>query len=96
VEKQRLWALLRQIPKGKLTTYKQLAKALDTSPRAIGAILHTNNEPDKIPCYKVVMSNGHIGGYALGKTEKTKRLEREGIRIEKERVINLEKHICCF
>jgi deoxyribonuclease V len=83
---------LKQIPYGKITTYKDLAIALgdEISVRAIGEILNKNKYPDKYPCYKVVLSSGEIGGYSLGIEEKKKRLEKEGIRIENGKVLNFE------
>jgi len=83
---------LKQIPYGKITTYKHLAIALgdEISVRAIGEILNKNKYPNKYPCYKVVLSSGEIGGYSLGIEEKKKRLEKEGIRIENGKVLNFE------
>ena len=88
MDNELLWFLLREIPKGKLTTYKQLAKALNTSPRAVGRVLHFNKDPRNIPCYKVVCSDGSLGGYALGSKEKEKRLANEGILTEDGRVVD--------
>lgn len=76
---EKLWLLLKKIPRGEATTYKALAKKLHTSPRAVGAMLHGNALPDEVPCYKVVCSSGRIGGYALGTREKIRRLRRDGV-----------------
>ncbi len=85
-------SFLRQIPYGKITTYKHLAIALgdEISVRAVGEILNKNKYPNKYPCYKVILSNGEIGGYSLGIEEKKKRLEKEGIKIENGKVLNFE------
>ena len=56
--------LLRKIPKGKVVTYKELARVSGTSPRAVGQILRRNPRTDVCPCYKVIRSNGTLGGYA--------------------------------
>lgn len=75
--------LLSKIPKGKVTTYKILAKLLNTSPRAIGRIIANNPDPINCPCYKVVGSDGKLVGYSGkgGLKSKTKLLEKDGIKI---------------
>lgn len=83
--------LLRKIPKGKVTTYGALARATRSSPRAIGQIMRTNPRPDLYPCYKVVRSDGSIGGYAgciKGRkiSEKVVLLKKDGIKIEKGKI----------
>jgi len=80
--------LLRKIPKGKVVTYKEMARVCHTSPRAIGRIMASNADPVGYPCYKVVSSKGELCGYSArggppaGEASlKTKRklLEKEGI-----------------
>ena len=90
IDKKRLWSLLKRVPKGKVTTYKALADALDTSPRAVGSMLHSNKHPERNPCYKVVMSNGCLGGFALGVEEKARRLKADGIPIKENKIPNFE------
>lgn len=74
--------LLKKIPKGKVTTYGELAKVCKTSPRAIGRIMKYNQDPKNCPCYKVVGSDGSLVGYTGngGLKTKIKLLERDGIR----------------
>lgn len=74
--------LLRKIPEGKVTTYKELAEAADSHPRAVGKILNSNPEPDKYPCYKVVKSDGKLGGYKLGKDKKAELLGEDGAQVK--------------
>ena len=83
--------LLKKVPKGRVTTYKELAKATKTSPRAIGQIMRHNKEPDKYPCYKVIKSDGSIGGYCgyvKGKNIRKKilLLRRDGIEVRNGKV----------
>lgn len=75
--------MLLKIPKGKVVTYKELAKAANTSPRTVGQILRKNKLPERYPCYRVVKSSGELGGY-LGKNYSRKEalLRKDGIRIE--------------
>ena len=77
-----LFIFLNSLPRGKITTYSIAAKAIGLrNPRNIGWLLKQNNDPDNIPCYKVVRSNGSLAiGYKFGgMEEQRKRLEQEGI-----------------
>lgn len=76
------------IPRGKVTTYKELARALGR-PRAYRVVanaLAKNPTPIKIPCHRVVRSDGKIGGYRLGDRRKAELLADEGIGIKDEKV----------
>jgi len=92
--------LLKKIPKGKVTTYGELARAAKTSARAVGSIMRSNEHPDEYPCYKVVSADGNIGGYC-GETsgkqieKKIKLLKNDGIEIKNGK-INLKKHLHKF
>ena len=76
-----MWELVKQIPRGKVTTYKCIARLLNTSPRAIGSMLRTNPELVSTPCHRVVKSDGSLGGYAGGVSAKQDLLEREGVSV---------------
>lgn len=80
-----VFQILKKIPRGKVTTYKHLAKAVGSRPRAIGKMLNSNKNSD-YPCYKVVKSDGSLGGYNSGIERKKELLEREGIRVEKGKI----------
>ncbi len=73
--------LLKKIPRGRVTTYKELARVCKTSPRAIGRIMGENEHPKEYPCYKVVSVAGELTGYSAPGGIKAKRglLERDGI-----------------
>ncbi|MBI4441011.1 MGMT family protein [Candidatus Woesearchaeota archaeon] len=75
-----MFALVVRIPVGRVTTYKALAAALGTHPRAIGQALKRNKHPQVIPCHRIVHSDGTLGGY-FGQQHAIKKqlLEREGI-----------------
>ena len=68
---QKIFSYLKKLPKGKITTYKFLAEKLHISPRAVGMILKSNKDKS-VPCYKVIKTNGELGGYngLLGKSKK--------------------------
>lgn len=58
--KQAIYQFLKKIPQGKVISYKTMAEYFDTSPRAIGKIMHSNKESENFPCYKVVRSDGKL------------------------------------
>lgn len=76
-----VYDILRKIPKGKVTTYGDIAKALGSprASRAIGRLLSRNPNPIVVPCHRVVMSSGQLGGYAFGKAIKKELLVKEGL-----------------
>ncbi|MBN2087459.1 MGMT family protein [Candidatus Peregrinibacteria bacterium] len=79
----RLQSLLLKIPKGMVSTYKELAKAMDTRGyRFIGQLLNKNQYPDKYPCYKIVKSDRSLGGFAFGAKDKIRRLKNDGISVK--------------
>ena len=83
--------LLLKIPKGKVTTYKEVAHAMRTKGyRYIGQLLNKNPEPDKYPCYKVVQSNGDLGGFGLGCKDKIRRLKEDSIVIRNGKVVDFD------
>lgn len=85
-------SLLRKVPKGKVTTYKNLADAAGTHPRTVAMIMKRNKDPVKYPCYMVVCSDGSIGGYSAkgGASAKIKKLRKDGIVIKSNKIQNLE------
>jgi methylated-DNA-[protein]-cysteine S-methyltransferase len=95
---QKIYKKLLEVPKGKITTYKEIAKAvgLDNGQRIIGRIMNKNPYPIIIPCHRVIKSDGKIGGYAWGQKVKTRMLSNEGIKIKKGKILDLEKSIYRF
>lgn len=75
---KKVYEIVSKIPKGKITTYKAIAKKLKTSPRAIGQALKANPNPIKVPCHRIIHEDGRIGGYKLGVKKKIKLLKEEG------------------
>ena len=94
---EKCYALLQKIPQGKVTTYKEIAKALNTKAyRAVGNAMAKNDKLMVIPCHRVVKSNGEIGNYRLGVTQKKNLLEKEGLVIKNNRVEHLSEVIYRF
>lgn len=84
---EKCYALLKQIPKGKVTTYKEIARAMGTNAwRAVGTAMAKNNNLITTPCHRVVRSDGVIGQYALGTDKKAELLNDEGVDISNGRV----------
>lgn len=76
------YELLKKVPKGKVVTYKEIAKKLGSSGyRAVGNAMHKNNDLKNVHCYRVVKSDGTIGGYALGTKRKVELLRKDGILV---------------
>lgn len=87
----------QKIPKGKVSTYKILAKAVGRpqASRAVGNALNKNQKPIIIPCHRVVKSDGNLGGYAQGLNKKKRLLKREGVKIYNNK-IDLIKYLYKF
>ena len=89
---ERVYGVTKQIPRGKVSTYKAVADAIGTKGyRAVGQALHTNPHAPKVPCHRVVASDGSIGGFALGTKKKILMLKREGVNIHNKN-IDLQKY----
>lgn len=88
-----MYEKLLKVPKGKVTTYGELAKAvgLKNGQRAIGRIMNKNPFPVIVPCHRVILSSGKIGGYAWGEKIKTNMLSKEGVQIKKGKILDKDK-----
>ena len=81
----KVWKYLKTIPKGKVITYKQLAKAINMpeAARAVANACAKNPYAPKIPCHRVIRSDGGLGGYSGpgGIRQKIRLLRSEKIKI---------------
>lgn len=77
--KQKVFEVVKKIPKGKTLTYKEVARRAGSAgaARAVGSVLRTNYDP-KIPCHRVIGSDGKMHGYNRGVQNKIKLLKKEG------------------
>jgi len=83
---KKVYAIVKQVPRGKTTTYKAIAKKLHSSPRAVGQALKVNPysfvDGGNVPCHRVIMSSGKIGGFGGNKAKNIKKkiqlLKKEG------------------
>ena len=89
---ERCYEILKKVPKGKVTTYKELARAINSKAyRAVGNAMNKNPHAPEVPCHRAISSNGYIGGFSSGSKNKIKMLRAEGIKIKNNR-IDLDKY----
>ena len=81
----KVWSYLKKIPRGRLKTYSQVAKGIGKplAVRAVANAIGKNPYPPKIPCHRVIRSDGSLGGYSGKGGIKTKKklLKKEGITL---------------
>ena len=81
----KVWNYLKKIPRGKVKTYSEVAKAIGKplAVRAVANAIGKNPLAPQIPCHRVIRSDGSIGGYSGKGGIKTKRLllKKEGITL---------------
>ncbi len=91
---EKVYGLVKQIPYGKVATYRDIASVLNTKAyRAVGNALNKNKDIVNIKCCKVVKSDGSIGGFSRGIKEKIRRLKKEGIEVKKGKIVDFEKRL---
>jgi methylated-DNA-[protein]-cysteine S-methyltransferase len=80
---KKVFQIVRKIPLGGFLTYREVTKFAGRSKawRAVGNILNKNKDP-KIPCHRVIKSDGRVGGYRYGGEKKVTLLKKEGIIID--------------
>ena len=77
---EKVYAVVARIPRGSVLTYKEVASRAGRPKayRAVGNIMHNNPDMKRVPCHRVVRSDGTPGGYARGTAKKIAILRREG------------------
>lgn len=82
---QKVYAVVAKIPKGSVLTYGEVARRAGNphGARAVGNIMHNNPDTAKVPCHRVVRSDGTPGGYARGTKKKVALLKSEGVKFLK-------------
>lgn len=85
--------LVRQIPLGKISSYGAVARALGDiiASRAVGRMMNQNPDADDMPCYKIVHSDGKLGGFGLGIEDKIRRLKEDNIFVKDGKIVDFEK-----
>jgi methylated-DNA-[protein]-cysteine S-methyltransferase len=94
-----IWALCKKIPKGKVTTYKEIGKAINSKAyRAIGQALKRNPLAPDVPCHRVVSSDASLCGYngEMNSARKIALLKSEDIIVKNYKIKDFEKHLFRF
>lgn len=92
---RKVYGATRKIPKGKVATYGQIAGFIGKprAARAVGNVLNSNPFAPKIPCHRVVRSDGGVGGFAFGASKKIALLRKEGLRVKNGKVVGFPEAI---
>lgn len=99
---ENVWKLMQRIPKGRVTTYSMIAKKLNTRAyRAVGNACRKNPYAPRVPCHRVVRTDGTVGGFGgktSGKTveKKIRLLRKENVEIKNGKITNFEKVLFRF
>jgi len=93
---EKCYEILRNVPRGKVTTYKAIAKKLNSKAyrqvgRAMSKNPHSFFNNGNVPCHRVIGSNGKLVGFAHGLKKKSQMLKDEGIEIKNGK-IDLKKY----
>ncbi len=94
VFQQSVWQALEMIPCGKVTSYAEIARYLNTKAvRAVGSAVGKNPNAPEVPCHRVVRSDGRIGQYSGGEGVPTKvrLLTEEGVQTLEGKIVDFEK-----
>jgi O-6-methylguanine DNA methyltransferase len=101
---RRVYSLCKRIPRGRVSTYKEIGKALGGYGqvyRAVGVALRRNPFAPRVPCHRVVAADGRIGGFH-GRTtgpwiaKKNRMLRAEGVEVRNGRIVDFEKRLYRF
>ncbi|MBU2640141.1 MAG: MGMT family protein [Nanoarchaeota archaeon] len=99
---EEVYKLCKEIPRGKVSTYKILAEKLNTKAyRLVGYALRSNSYVPKVPCHRVVDSRGRLHGFGGSTSQrfldrKAKLLRKEGVKVKDHKVIDFDKVLYKF
>lgn len=93
---ERVYAVAREIPYGRVTSYGAIAKALGTarSARMVGWAMNASHDREDVPAHRVVNRNGLLTGkfHFEGTNLMQQLLESEGIEVVENQIVDFEKH----
>lgn len=94
---ERVYRVVKQIPKGKVATYGQIAYAIGAPrcARQVGFALHVNPQPGIIPCHRVVNRSGRLApAFAFGGEQvQAQLLREEGVEVDENFTVDLQKYL---
>lgn len=97
LDSNKIYELLKKIPKGKVTTYGEIARQIESKAfRGVGKIVGLNPNAPQVPCHRVVRSDGRISGYAFGIDKKIALLKSEGVDVLDGKVKNFNENLFKF
>lgn len=92
---EKIYEVVRRIPRGKVATYGQIARLAGNSKwsRVVGYALHSNPEPNGIPCFRVVNRFGGLApAFAFGGINvQAEMLRAEGVEVDADNTVDLDK-----
>jgi len=85
--------LVSQIPDGMVSSYGAVAEALGDkrASRAVGRMMNQNPDPDTMPCFKIVYSDGGLGGFGRGIKDKIRRLQEDNITVKDDTIKDFDQ-----
>lgn len=93
---ERIYAVVRQIPRGKVASYGQVAALAGNRrwARVVGYALHVNPDPEGIPCYRVVTKDGRVSrAFAFGgENEQVRLLLADGVEFDAEGRVMMDRY----
>ena len=94
---KRVYGIIKKISRGEVLTYKQVAVKLGNAglARAVGNALNKNRDK-KVPCHRVIGSNGHLTGFAHGLKKKSEFLRKEGIIVRDFKIVDFDRVLFKF
>lgn len=94
---QLIYEVVRQIPKGRVATYGQIAMLAGNIhwARVVGYALHSNPDPENIPCYRVVNREGRVSSAFVfgGRNRQIELLREDGIEVSDDGIVDLSKYL---
>ena len=94
---ERIYEQVKRIPRGRVATYGQIALYAGNPrwARVVGYALHSNPDPDSIPCYRVVNREGRVSkAFAFGgENMQIIMLRGDGIEVSDDGIVNLDKYL---
>ncbi len=96
---KKVYSLCKKVPKGKISTYGEIASVLSKKiimSRAVGNALNKNPFAPVVPCHRVVKSDGTIGGFDTGIKKKINLLRKEGIEVKQGKIVDFKKRLYKF